>query len=95
MTDSAWAFGALLVICGTFFLSIRHWTNRKKKEPPAEWEDALASVRGRISDLDDRFEHWTKRDTMRARRGKQEDVPVEMDRSTRLRDLQARIALRR
>jgi hypothetical protein len=72
----------------------------KRRKPVDELEAADAALRARLIDIEDKFEHYVKREAVRSMRTRQEAVPDQaalpgVDRVSRLTELRARLAAKR
>jgi hypothetical protein len=73
----------------------------KRRKPVDELEAADAALRNRLVDLEDKFEHYVKRESVRDMRARREGgageqpPPPGIDRASRLLELRARLAAKR
>jgi hypothetical protein len=72
----------------------------KRRKPVDELEAADAALRARLLDLEDKFEHYVKREAVRNMRTRQESAPDQpplpgVDRLSRLAELRAKLAAKR
>lgn len=72
----------------------------KRRKPVDELEAADAALRARLIDIEDKFEHYVKRESVRDMRARRESAPEQpslpgVDRVSRLNELRAKLAAKR
>lgn len=93
---SQWVpFGILYVL--TVLAALWVWSETRKKRPKTtdELDASIAQLRLRMADSEDRLERHLKRDAVREHRGRETEIPLAVDRQSRLQALRQRIAAAR